>query len=851
MSRGDPRPTDADDPGRAQPGPSDLKLVEDVFFKVAPLAPADREEAIRHLCDGSPTLESEVRSLLESAARVGVFLERPALGKDVEQLTTESRSREPPDELIGSIIGAFRIERRIAAGGMGTVYVGARSDGRFDQKVAVKVVKRGMDSEEILARFRSEIQALAALDHPNIARLIDGGVTPDGRPYLAMEFVDGAPVDQFCDERALKVRERIALFQRVCEAVHHAHQNLVIHRDIKPSNILVTPQGVPKLLDFGIAKLLKGGDTQPALTAETDRRLTPEYASPEQVEGRPVSTASDIYALGVVLYELLAGVRPYTFAVRTQEEVRRVVCDLIPPPPSAAVTVRASRLGTSVKTPHPSDAPTTPGRADTAQRDTGADGRAADAPRTRGVTSTRLRSVLRGDIDNIVMYALRKEPQRRYASADQLSADLGRYLDGMPVLARRDTLSYRASKFIRRHRVGVALVFGALVIHGALTAMLYEQGLRLTRQRDELTASNRSLEATRTYLTNILEAGGSGVGSLGPDVPLGVVVQESARALRDTPPDDPLTRAAAEQALGRTCMSLGMLAEARDFLEQAEIGFAALAPEADALVDTRIALAELLFHERKPAEAEARFREILKQELGVSGGAPTARAGLLLNNIGACLRANNQAEQAIATQREALAVRTAVHGARSLEAAETSNNLGSALIQGGDVDGAIEQFDASLAIRSSLLRPDHPLVVRALSNLGLAQLRNGMVDDAEANLRRGADLWGSAFGAAHPGRVGVSISHAQALVKQQRFDEAIERLRGAIDWQREHLAPGAAAIAATEAHVGITLEASGRPDEAREILARVVPRLEAEGAAFAGVLGAAKESLERLNQPGR
>ncbi len=296
---------------------------------------------------------------------------------------------------------------------MGAVYLAERADGQYQQRVALKLIKRGMDSEQVLARFRAERQILASLDHPNIARLLDGGSTEQGLPFFAMEYIEGEPIDTYASRAGLSVEDRLRLFLQVCGAVAYAHQHLVIHRDIKPLNILVTPEGTPKLLDFGIAKVLHaGGDETSTVTGM--RLLTPEYASPEQVEGRHATTVSDVYALGVVLYELLTGRSPYRLRSRTPQEVVEAVRTTDPDRPSQA----------------------------------GDD--------------EKVRRRLRGDLDTILLTALRKEPDRRYQSVEQFAADVRRHLDGMPVLARPDTFGYRAGKFVRRNRVPVAA--GALVV---------------------------------------------------------------------------------------------------------------------------------------------------------------------------------------------------------------------------------------------------------------------------------------------------------------------------------------------------------------------------------------------------
>ena len=342
--------------------------------------------------------------------------------------------------------------RELGRGGMGAVYLAERVDGGFAQRVAIKLIKRGMDTDQVLARFRAERQILASLDHPNIARLLDGGSTTDGLPYLAMEYIDGQPIDEFADAQTLSIADRLLLFLQVCDAVSYAHGHGVIHRDIKPLNILVTPAGVPKLLDFGIAKVLDDPAAEVTSTITGLRLFTPEYASPEQVEGRHATAASDVYALGVVLYELLTGRSPYRLSSRALQDVAAAVCTTEPDRPSTAVTRSPDAAG------------------DTLRRRR-REPRADHAIQVGAASARQLSRMLRGDLDTIVLAALRKEPGRRYPSVAAFAEDLRRYLDGRPVLARTDGLAYRAGKFVRRNRAVVAaagLAAVSLTVLGAI-----------------------------------------------------------------------------------------------------------------------------------------------------------------------------------------------------------------------------------------------------------------------------------------------------------------------------------------------------------------------------------------------
>ncbi len=416
--------------------------VDDLFGAALERAPHERATFLARACAGDETLRVEVETLLLAHRAAGDFIQAPAFDAGVALLKQQEQNAQS-----GRVIGAYQIIRELGQGGMGAVYLAARADRSYEKQVALKLIKRGAESQEIVRRFRNERQILAALDHPNIARLLDGGTTTEGQPYLVMEYIEGQPLNVYCGERKLNTAARLQLFRQVCAAVHFAHQHLVVHRDLKPSNILVTPaqdgkDGTPKLLDFGIAKLLAPesgvyGAEMPTIEATTQgmQLFTPAYASPEQVQGGSITTATDVYALGVLLYELLTGQRPYQAKPNSLPDLLKAVVEEEPTPPSDAVAF-TQKVGDARRTsPINMTAKVT----------------------TQAVTDFRATSAeLRGDLDNIVLMALRKEPQRRYPSVEQFSEDIRRYLTGLPVSARKATLAYRAQKFVRRHKAATA-----------------------------------------------------------------------------------------------------------------------------------------------------------------------------------------------------------------------------------------------------------------------------------------------------------------------------------------------------------------------------------------------------------
>jgi len=393
--------------------PSRWRKIEDLFHQALEQPEVERQLWLIRACAGDDSLLTEVESLLESeksgaslCIREHVVGAATAMAKALEQSQCPRR------------VGPYQLLRQIGRGGMGTVYLAERADGQFEQQVAVKMVQPGMDTEFILARFRRERRVLARFDHRNIGRLLDGGTTSDGTPYFVMEYIDGHWITRYCDSKTLSVEERLRLFLRVCSAVHYAHLQFVVHRDLKPGNILVDSKGDPKLLDFGICKLLyrdASADNHDTGTLGMPL-LTPEYASPEQVRGEAVNIASDVYSLGAVLYELLTDTRPHVFPKLTPQVVEQVVCQQDVSAPSEAVRQRSKKLAAR----------------------------------------------LRGDLDNIILQAMRKEPARRYQTVEQFAADIRDHLSHRPITARRDTFTYRSGKFLSRNRLwllgGVALV---------------------------------------------------------------------------------------------------------------------------------------------------------------------------------------------------------------------------------------------------------------------------------------------------------------------------------------------------------------------------------------------------------
>jgi eukaryotic-like serine/threonine-protein kinase len=427
--------------------------IKELFTSALERVPEERSSFLLQACAGDDSLRIEIESLLSNFDSVPDFLEQSPAAALYS------------GALAGKRIGAYRIIREIGQGGMAVVYLGERDDQSYRKQVAVKMVKPGIDTEQVLQRFRNERQTLAALDHANIVKLLDGGSSGDGSPYLVMEYVEGLPIDKYCNLHKLSIDERLRLFRKVCSAVQYAHENLVIHRDLKPGNILISKTGEPRLLDFGIAKLLNPECFQTSLITTNWHPMTPEYASPEQIRGQTITAATDVYSLGVLLFNLLTGHQPYRPAGQSLLEIERLVCETEPEKPSIAVTRNERRL---------SD-------------DDAATGSTAELVSSqRGLRPDELQRRLRGDLDTIVMKALRKESERRYRSVKELSLDIERTLEGLPVRARKATITYRSTKFFQRHKESLAAVLVVLSVVAVLATILFHRSSPKLTDKDTI-----------------------------------------------------------------------------------------------------------------------------------------------------------------------------------------------------------------------------------------------------------------------------------------------------------------------------------------------------------------------------
>ena len=637
--------------------------VTELFRAALELPPPQRAAFLDERCAADPALRPDVESLLAADEGSGDTLEA-AVEAEAASLGDERGS-----SLTGRRIGPYQLFGELGHGGMGSVYLAARVDDQFRRQVAIKLIKPGMDSEGILRRFRNERQILAGLDHPNVARLYDGGTTREGLPYFVMEYIEGEPIDRYCDGQKLTIGERLELFCTVCSAVHSAHQNLVVHRDLKPGNILVTAEGEPKLLDFGIAKLLNpelAGQTVSPTGVDFKLPMTPAYASPEQLRGGPITTASDVYSLGVLLYELLAGHGPYRLERLAPQELERVVCDTQPEKPSTAVgRLEETRDGERL-TPE-------------------------TVSELRGSRPEGLRRRLRGDLDNIVLMAMRKESQRRYASARQLADDIQRHLNGQPVIARPSTFGYRAGKFVRRNKLAVAFVALLMVFAVGMTV----QSIRADRQRAIAEEERARAEEVTRFLVELFQVSDPSE-ARGRMVTARELLDKAAGRIGRELGGQPETQATLMHSMGSAFLGLGLYADA------------------EPLIDRALSNRQQLHRGDHPGVAES------------------------LHAKGVVLWATDKPQDAAERFRAALQMRVRLHDGEEehLDVAESQHELATALFNAGDQEGSERLLRAALATRLRWLPPDHPDVAWTRTRLAEAVKARGDLEGAEELLRQ-------------------------------------------------------------------------------------------------------------------
>ncbi len=743
-------------------------------------------------------------------------------------------SRDRRRELVGKVVANYRLKQILGHGGTGTVYLGERADRQYSAQVAVKIVDGAAIYESLGQRVRAERQILASLNHPNIARLLDAGEIDDGRPYLVMEYVHGQPLDRYCDDEKVKLdlRGRLELFVQICSAVQYAHQNLVVHRDLKPANILVTATGEPKLLDFGVAKLLDPGTAGAtlALTRLSDRLLTPEYASPEQILGRTITTSSDVYGLGVVLYELLTGLRPYVIPPQaTQLQLEGLICVSDPLRPSSAIR-RVMDAGD-----------------DSARKSL------ANIARARHLTPERLSHRLEGDLDAIVMRALRKEPDKRYRSVEHLADDIQRYLNREPVHARQGNWIYYTQRFARRNAVAVGAATMFILFLATFGIVMSIQRQHIAEERDRATAEGRRAERVSEFMLRVFTAADPCENN-GEVLTASQLLDRAAGTIQGELNEQPEVRARLLEAIGRAYRRQSQPERAVTFLEESlRIRRQAGIPDDAQTGQIMTELAIALRNAGQFAESDRKFREALNiSQSANDSGSTTVRAQLLVD-LGRLELVRSNIDAAQKHFAEALDLMRQVAGPRTTQVAEIQIEMAHILSWRDDLDGAERAARESLSIYRELLHPQHPDSVMASIRLAGVLLLKGQVAEAGTLYENALAMQKMLYGP-NSSQVADSLdSLAQVRLAQNNLKEAEHLTREAIRITAEargnnfymtgYLQTSLAQILSRQ---GRFAEAEAPVREALEVYGRTLPPDHQYVAAAEYVLGEVLLNTDRL-----
>jgi serine/threonine protein kinase/Tfp pilus assembly protein PilF len=787
---------------------AESERLQQLFARAIEFPEAERDAFLDRECAGQPQLRERIRRLLGADAEAGRFMAGASASRAApESATTETKSVDPNAGAILGSIGRYKLLQIIGEGGFGTVYMAEQSE-PIRRRVAVKIIKLGMDTRAVITRFDAERQALAMMDHSNIARVFDAGATDNGRPYFVMELVDGVPLTQYCDAHRLTARERIELFIPICQAVQHAHQKGIIHRDLKPSNVLVTLHdgvAVPKVIDFGIAKATLARLTERTMFTELRQMIgTPQYMSPEQAEmsGLDIDTRSDIYSLGVMLYELLTGTTPLEpTELRNQAyaEMQRWILEVDPPVPSARVS-KLSKTDSTIAT-------------------------------QRRTVFRQLERTISGDLDWVVMKCLEKQRSRRYESAAGLAADLSRYLLDEPVSAARPSQFYRLRKYVRRHRLAVSLVTLAAMSLIAGTTASTVLWIRASHQR--AIAEQRQIQAQQSEQRAGRQAA---IARAVNDVLRQMLVKANPRASLGHPmtvvdalnatiaeldrgvlTDQPLVEASVRYTIGGTIETLGeyVLAE-----KQLRIAVDLQRRNGDPTGGADLALytgglATAVAAQGRLADAEPMLRQALAMERkDLSPNDPELAE--VLSSLGLILEYQNKLNEAEPLFREALAIDRGVPPPGSPNLARSLNNMADLFVNQGKPADAEPLFREGLALQRSTLPKGHPDIAIILRNLAVVEEKQGRLQDAEGMLREALEISTHALPPGHPDIARDAYSLAQCLEKEGQPDEAEKKYRQALEIVRQ-APPGDSHIALVVNALAALLEHQGRQTDADQL----------------------------------
>jgi serine/threonine-protein kinase len=702
----------------------------------------ERDTYLKTVFEEKPDIVDEVKemlSLIEESQRMH-FME--SVRSDGEMLISELGSDKAEystaDSFIGRKIGRYQVTELIDVGGMGMVFKGERADGEFSQQVAIKLLRKGLDTDENIQRFKIEREILSSLNHPNIAQIYDGGITDEGLPYLVMELIDGSPIDVYCNRKNFSVKDRIRLFRQICQTVDYAHKNLVIHRDLKAPNIFVTKSGTIKILDFGIAKLLdRTHPDMDLLETLPGRKIwTPQYASPEQIKGEHVTTSTDVYSLGVLLHFLLTDSYPIDFTDKSIREVEEMILGDDPIPPSRSL-LSSSRL--------------------------------TDIALSRSTTSANLIRILKTDLDYLVLKSLRKEPGQRYDSVSRLIEELDRYEDGLPLMAKAESARYRMTKFIKRHRSKLA---AALVFVVTITGLSIMYAWNITHERNIAETERSKAEQVADFLTSLFSAGNP-VNAQGEMLTAADLLDLGVERIDDLS-DQPLVQAEMLYTIGSSFRGMVMPKKAAPILERAlNLQREHLPADHPDIAFTLNALGSVHWSVDEDEEAEPYLREALEMRRRLHGSThPDVFTSL--NNYALVLKDLGQLDEAEQIYRENLEARKAYYGPVHSKVTYSLNNLAFLLVERGKLEEAERYYREGLDAVRSIQGDDHSDAAIFLNNLGSLLQRQGKLDEAEVMLRESIRIRERVYGENH-GNVARALNGLVNVLKdKQQYDAAEE-----------------------------------------------------------------------------
>lgn len=836
--------------------------MQEILLFATSLEGRQRDAYIAEETDGDPDLRREVQAWLSASSSPSRSISLSLVASQQAALVAK---RNP---LIGHAIGNYKLVSVLGRGGAGTVYLGERADSQYSARVAVKVIDQSAVAN-LGMRFRAERQILASLNHPNIARLLDAGETEEGQPYLVMEYVEGAPLDRYCDTQQLDLRRRLTLFLDICAAVQYAHQNLVVHRDLKPANVLVNADGTPKLLDFGIAKLLNPADARELteLTRMNDRLLTPDYASPEQILGNTVTTASDIYSLGIVLYQLLTGLRPYVVsATASQLELERSICVADPLKPSAAV-LRSMTEG-------PREGEST------------IDAIAA----ARGMAPDKLNKRLLGDIDAIVMRALRKEPQHRYSSVERLVEDIRHHLSNEPVQARQGNWVYYSQRFVRRHFAAVGASAGFVMFVIAVAIVMSIQRQDIARALDRATVDRERAEKVSDFMLKVFTAADPFT-NVGQEPTASMLLDKAAKQIQGDLNQQPDVHARLLEAIGRSFRRMGQPDRAIPYLQDSlSIQRKLTRPDESALGSIVTEIAVALRLSGRMEESDRYFSEALEISRQSKDQRSLSHAQLLVE-LGRLENMRSRTTQALEHLNLALELTREIKGPRDPEVAailaEISNSLvwsedlagaervareavdiyrsepplhpdrvmadyclADILFYRGHVDEAAPLFERTLVAQRQLYGSANSIVAATLASLAQVRLAQNNTTAAERLIREALQAHRESGSTAYEKIGYLQTMLGTVLMKQAKFADAEMLLRDTLDLFSKHLPADHQYVSSTEHYLGEALLANGKFGEAQSMLTEAMNRWQRSGAATWRSARSANVLAEALHRQG-